>query len=128
MLGAVLLFLQSGFLWPFLLVFSLLLRAFLVPFLALGAGRRAALFAVGLFVAVFACVFSSFAGFFGAFFGTGCWAAVLLFLQSGFLWPFLLVFSLLLWAFFKKAILLFLSFWLFFGSFHFSFDLPQRSD
>ena len=43
----------------FVCVFSSF-RAFLGSFLALGAGRRAALFSVGLFVCVFVCVFSSF--------------------------------------------------------------------
>ena len=69
MLGAVLLFFRSGFLGVFLFVFSLLFGLFSVPFwfwvlgavllffrsgflgvfLFVGAGRRAALFSVGLF-------------------------------------------------------------------------------
>ena len=43
----------------FVCVFSSF-RAFLGSFLALDAGRRAALFSVGLLVCVFVCVFSSF--------------------------------------------------------------------
>ena len=49
MLGAVPLFFRSGFLGAFLFVFSFLFVLFFGPFLVLGAGRRAALFSVGLF-------------------------------------------------------------------------------
>ena len=41
-------------------------RAFLGSFLALGAGRRATPFSVGLFVCVSVCVFSSFRAFLGS--------------------------------------------------------------
>ena len=51
-LGAALLLFPSGFLCTFLFVFSILFSLFLGSFLALGAGRRAALFSVGLFVCV----------------------------------------------------------------------------
>ena len=78
----------------FVCVFSSF-RAFLGSFLALGAGRRAAPFSVGLFVCVFVGVFSSFRAFFGFLFGSGCWAAALLLFPSGFLCAFLFVFSLL---------------------------------
>ena len=49
----------------FVCVFSSF-RAFFGSFLALGAGRRAALFSVCLFVCVFVCVFSSFRAFLGS--------------------------------------------------------------
>ena len=54
----------------FVCVFSSF-RAFLGSFLALGAGRRAALFSVGLFVCVFVRVFSSFRVFLGSFLALG---------------------------------------------------------
>ena len=43
------------------------LQCFSCPFLALGAGRRAALFSVRFFGCVFVCVFSSLWFFFGPF-------------------------------------------------------------
>ena len=42
--------------------------------ISLGAGRRAALFSVGLFVCVFCLCFLFFSCFFGFLFGSGCWA------------------------------------------------------
>ena len=63
-------------------------------FLALGAGRRAALFSVGLFVCVFVC-FSIIFVFFWVPFWLWVLGAVLLFFPSGFLCVFLFVFSLL---------------------------------
>ena len=65
-------FCRRAFLWPFWLVFSLLFAGFFGAFLALGAGRRAALFAVGLFCGRFWLVFSLLLrAFFGAFLALG---------------------------------------------------------
>ena len=57
-------FRRRAFLWPFSLVFSLLLRAFLVPLWPWVLGAVLFFLPSGFFVAVLACVFSSFAVFF----------------------------------------------------------------
>ena len=71
-----------------------------VFFLALGAGRRAAPFSVGLFVCVF--VFSLLFGlfWFGFLLGSGCWAPRCSFFR---------------WAFCVRFCVCFLFFWGFFG-------------
>ena len=71
MLGAVLLFFPSRFFCVRFCLCFLFFRPFLGSFLALGAGRRAALFSVGLFVCVFVCVFSSFRAFLGSLLALG---------------------------------------------------------
>ena len=75
LLAAVLLFFPSGFLCALLFVFSLLFGLFWVHFLALGAGRRAALFSVGAVCVRFFVFFMKailsffiFVTFFGFFF------------------------------------------------------------
>ena len=83
----------------FLLVFSLLLRAFLVPFWPWVLGAVLLFLPSGFFVAVLACVFSSFLSFFGAFLALGAGRRAALSAVGLFLWPFWLVFSLLLLAF-----------------------------
>ena len=65
-----------------------------MSFLALGAGRRAALFAVGLFVCVFVCVFSSFRAFLVSFLALGAGRRAALFSARAFCVRFC-VFSLL---------------------------------
>ena len=82
----------------FCLCFLFFSGFFGVFFLDLGAGRRAALFSVGLFVCVFVCVFSSFRAFLGSFLALGAGRRAALF-SVGFLCAFLFVFSLLFWLF-----------------------------
>ena len=63
-------------------------------FLALGAGRRAALFSVGLFVCVcFVCVFSSFRAFLGSFLALGAGRRAAPFSVGLFVCVFVCVFS-----------------------------------
>ena len=71
-LGAVLLFFRSGFLGVFFVCVFSSFCAFFGPFLALGAGRRAALFSVGLFGCVFFLCFLFFLCLFRSLFGFGC--------------------------------------------------------
>ena len=90
----------------FVCVFSFF-RAFLGSFLALGAGRRAALFSVGLFVCVFVCVFSFFRAFLGSFLATtGAESAVLRLFSA--VWGLTSVCRFcLFFSFFMKAVLSF---------------------
>ena len=62
-------------------------------FLALGAGRRAALFSVWLFVCVFVCVFSSFRASLGSFLALGAGRRAALFSVGLFVCVFVCVFS-----------------------------------
>ena len=107
-----------SFLWfrfrSFFDVFWGVRLCFSCPFLALGAGRRAALFSVGLFGCVFVCVFSSFWAFFGPFLVLGAGRRAALFSVG--LFGCVLVFS-----FFMKAILSFVDFLAIFCFFFFSF-------
>ena len=63
-LGAVLLFLPSGFFVAVLACVFSSFACFFGAFLALGAGRRAALFAIGLFCGSFGYCFLFFCGLF----------------------------------------------------------------
>ena len=103
MLGAALLLFPSGF----LCVFSSF-RAFFGSFLALDAGRRAALFSVGLLVCVFVCVFSSIR------------VVVIVVVVVVVVW--LLCGVVVFLVFFMKAILSFLDFWTIFCCFLFFFS------
>ena len=82
--------------------------ALLGSFLALSAGRRAALFSVGLFGCVFVCVFSSFWAFFGPFLVLGAGRRAALFSVG--LFGCVFVF----FSFFMKSILSFFDFLAFF--------------
>ena len=62
-------------------------------FFVLGAGRRAALFSVGLFVCVFVFVFSSFRAFLGSFLALGAGRRAAPFSVGLFVCVFVCVFS-----------------------------------
>ena len=99
--------------------------AFRVPFWLCVLGAVLLFFSIGLFVCVFVCVFSSFWTFFGPFLVLGAGAPCCFFFGRAF-WVCFGVFFPFLWKrFFHFSI--FWSFFVFFFSFHFCFDLPQVS-